>query len=718
MFNRKTMALAVLGSAAALCKSASVAQNAQRTPEKSEHFKIAYEDPITSKDISREQELAILTSIEEVRTWFKSMGYPETRLPAFVSPPPQITITDKWGCTEPKNRQKGVANALACATYDPRSGRPKELRVPTTALTLKPDILQETLAHEFAHTHVIGNSETSKLTWMNEAVAEAVGWEWLSKRDGRAFPKVHPTHEMDLDYPFYEGSQKGYEKAPYIGFLLTQIGAPLPDRLGHLSALFEKWPAEGPSQTMHPMQLLYGDYTNDLGEVVRVLDSSVSFPKIFPKFIAQYNNIFEKLSGVDEKGNPEIVGRYYNAIKAIPSQTITVGSELFAPFKLTVHPFAAEGAMLSPKTIKASPSTKDTDRLAIVTIKVEGADVNVGDISLVHEHVVADNRERSYLTYLDSGYLQDFGFVRVTNAGASPAATQEQVVDLSLRVSPVAFALPSCITTKGTTSFPSLGPVSNYRYQASAGRFDGATYQPPSSPQTVKFSLVLESPITRATSGIAPVKRADKIIDLGDAQISNSACSVRMYIQERKENTTTVATQDTERGFTEYRSPDGQYLYARRDQIIAKTRRGWSDPIPASMFAGMWRNLPMRGLEWLEPVFKSAPGGSILAHFSSTPTWALERFDRAEVSKLVDGSQFRKSAVPCPEGTGQCEQLSGVTQGRNMKAIYNLGGQLVWLEFDEVKLTFEYGVSTDDIPPGWGPRPSRPQRPAKSRPNS
>src|SRR5690606_34963210 len=138
-----------------------------------------------------------------------------------------------------------------------RDGRPREFRIPVSLLAGNPTLRDETLAHESAHTLVIGNVSASRFRWINEAVAEGVGLQWMTKQ-GRPFPEIHPNFEMDLDLPF----QMLYEPT---------------------------WIRE-----------------------------DLKFPKVFPAFVARYNNPTEEI----EAG----VGRFSEAVEEIGLTTIQVGT--------------------------------------------------------------------------------------------------------------------------------------------------------------------------------------------------------------------------------------------------------------------------------------------------------------------------------------------------------------------------------------------------------
>lgn len=479
-----------------------------------------------------------------------------------------------------------------------------------------------------------------------------------------------------------------------------------------LSVFFKNWPN---NSSTHAIQLLYDP---------KYVKESYKFSKLFPEFIAEYNNKDEEISVFvfdDGKGNPteqfsiEKRKRYYENISELPHPiTLQVGNSSAQRIGFSVEPFAARSA-IAEVNVSAGPSIKDADRLAVVRHEISRAS-RINDTSLIFEHELTSNRRHSYLALLDSSF-KDTGFIRITNAGDDFRQTAQQRVEIELNIDPVSFEIPPCIKSGNPANFKlngaSAADVSNFRLEASAGRFDGLTYHPPSSEQEVTFHVVIESPITRATSGIAPVKRPDRKVELGKQNIRKNLCSIKMSINNSK-NESAIAIQDFDREFTEFKADKNSFLYVRRDEMIAKTKGKWSPPLSGPMVSMIFNQMPM-GSGALRGLLANVPGGrgtSVMGFFSTIPAMTTETFTREMIVRMLGDEQMKPTLVTCPDGAGECEQYSGRSQNHSVTAIYNTQNQLVGLQIDRERMTFEYNVPTEDIPPGWGTLSSG------SRPNS
>lgn len=507
--------------------------------------------------------------------------------------------------------------ALACVRYEARDGRPREFRIPVSLLAGNPTLRDETLAHESAHTLVIGNVSASRFRWINEAVAEGVGLQWMTKQ-GRPFPEIHPNFEMDLDLPF----QMLYEPT---------------------------WIRE-----------------------------DLKFPKVFPAFVARYNNPTEEI----EAG----VGRFYEAVEEIGLTTIQVGTPFSEkPAIAQAKSFSARPVILKVGSIQAEQDVKKVDRLAAVTHEIVSAPA-IDHLSLVFEHEATTNRRHSHLALLDPGYFKDTGFLRITNAGDTIAVTRDQKPELELRIDPVSFPIPSCI----------------------------------------------RDPITRASRGIAPVRRPEIKVDLGTQTISDDSCYIRFSL-DGSGNPRVVATQDIGRGFTEYTMPDGASLYARAGAIRANVEGKWSEELTTEFFGQMLdKILPMLGgssrqfggllgnmlgssgnpvlgimlnqipLGGLGEMLRgTGVEGGIFGLYAGLPTIIATIFRQETVAGLLGDERMRPTVVACPDGSGECEQYAGMAQNYAITTIYNTQGALLFLGLDQQELAFEYGIPTEDIPPSW-----------------
>lgn len=699
-------------------------QSETRELESSPRFIFECEDSAVCAQSTADGEKAALATLEAVRDWFDSMGYRQTHMPTPLGKPKGVTrLTMSARCSKPKPEDEkqlvGTADtALACVRYEARYGMPREFRIPVSLMAGNSALRDETLAHESAHTLVSGNVAESRFRWINEAVAEAIGLQWMTKQ-GRPFPQVHPNFEMDLDLPFHEGNQEGYEKAPYFDFLANRRGGPVQESFDYLKDFFDNWPDHQRSVSLHPMAMLYEPTW---------IREDLKFPKVFPEFVARYNNPTEEI----EKG----VRRFYESVEEIDLPAIQVGTPFsHRPAIAEAKSFAAAPVILSVKDIQADQDIKEVDRLAAVTHEIVGAPA-IDHLSLVFEHEATTNKRHAHLTLLDPGYFKDTGFLRITNAGDTPAATQDQKPELALRIDPVSFVIPTCIREGEPTTFRMMGAsaseIRNFRLEASAGRFDGLIYHPPKAGQKVDFRVVIESPITRASRGIAPVRRPEIKVDLGTQTISDDSCYIRFTL-DVPGKPRVVATQDIGRQFTEYMMPNGSSVYARAGAIRAKSNGQWSEELTTEFLGQVLDNiLPMLGgssgqfgsllgnmlgsnsnpvlgmmlnqipLGGLGEMLRGAGvEGGIFGLYAGLPTVISTIFGQETVPGLLGDERMKPTVVACPDGSGECEQYAGMAQNHAVTTIYNTQGAVVFLGLDQQRLAFEYGIPTEDIPPSW-----------------
>lgn len=699
MFQQRGFTKRALLAASALCAFSATAawpQQAGRTPESSANFKFECDNAAVCAQSNSQREKVALAELDAVRKWFDEMEYPKSLLPPGKNFPQGkiITIIGPTGGCE-------TEEAFACVredTVNSTSGKPAYFMIRVNTLTGDLDTLRETLAHESAHTTILINY---RYKWLNEALSEAVGLRWMAKNYGRPFPEIHPTYPMDLNKTFSKGGWGGYEKAPYFGFLASKIGGGV-EPFKNLAPFFQNW---FPTGDTYYMRGLYDS---------KFVPEHAKFSKIFPEFIAKYNNMEEMIPTVykdeyDSSGNiirsPAVSARrYYSPIHVGNLPILQVGSKYNHTLKFEVEPFSAHAVLPNIK-ISDDPSIKEVDRLAVVRHEISKAP-RINDTSLIFEHELTSDRRHSYLALLDSSF-KDTGFMRITNAGDDFRKTSEQEVELDLNIDPVSFEIPPCIKSGSPANFKlngaSAADVSNFRLEASAGRFDGLTYHPPSSEQEVTFHVVIESPITRAKIGIAPVKQPDRKVELGKQKLRKNACSIKMSINNSK-NESAIAIQDFDREFTEFQADKNSFLYVRRDEMIAKTKGKWSPPLSGPMVSMIFNQMPM-GSGALRGLLANVPGGrgtSAMGFFSTIPAMTTETFTREMIVRMLGDEQMKPTLVTCPDGAGECEQYSGRSQNHSVTAIYNTQNQLVGLQIDRERMTFEYNVPTEDIPPGWG----------------
>ena len=153
--------------------------------------------------------------------------------------------------------------------------------------------------------------------------------------------------------------------------------------------------------------------------------------------------------------------------------------------------------------------------------------------------------------------------------------------------------------------------------------------------------------------------------------------------------------------------------------MIAKSKGKWSPPLSGELVNMMLKQMPI-GSGAMGSLLSNLPGGrggGVLGSFAEVPFLTTELFSRKNIGRLLGDEQMKPELITCPDGSGECEQYAGTIQNHSVKTIYDKQNQLINLELDREKMTFEYNVPTEDIPPGWDVTYTDDRRPS-SIPNS
>jgi hypothetical protein len=241
--------------------------------------------------------------LDRVRVWFDEMNYPRTRVP---------TRDSLHGVYYGRGELCG--GNLACNHTSERSAQERVLIVPDGFMEHDAGTRMRTLAHELAHAGNIGG-RNHRIPWQDEAVASAVGTEW-GRLNGRPVGMFPPQFELDLDVPFHEGGQDGYEKWDYFHYLASRTAAGV-DRLrfSYLTPLFDYRRA-----VSHPMVGVYGESGADGAEVFA---GDLRFDRVFPAWVAKYNHEVGVIA--DDSGAPD-TGYYYRHVNRVTdAKPATIG---------------------------------------------------------------------------------------------------------------------------------------------------------------------------------------------------------------------------------------------------------------------------------------------------------------------------------------------------------------------------------------------------------
>lgn len=629
---------------------------------------------------------ASLDELDKVRVWFDEMKFPQTRLARRDS---------QYGVYYGMDTVCGTVT-LACNYRGIRSALNRVLIMPKGFLGEDAGTRIRTLAHELAHAGNIDGGNRP-IVWQDEAVASAVGAEW-GQLNGHPMGMFPPQFELDLDVPFHEGGQEGYEKWDYFHHLAS-LSAPGGGRLrfGYLTPLFDYR-----RTASHPMVGVYGESGADGAETFA---GDLRFDRAFPAWVAKYNHEVGVLSG---NGDIPDVGYYYRHVNRImDARPATVGESYELTRAVQIEPFAAATFLVNALPVIGASRVPDKDRLVVVEHRVVAAD-RPSDIQLVFEHVVARHQKHRYLVRADESL--DAGFVRLTNAGVSPAATAAQTARLTLSLSPVQIELPKCIESGRSAPLRvtrgSLDEVGNFRIEASAGRMDGLTFHAPAGRRTVRFHAVIDSVITRSANKLSPTRRPAVRVELGETEVGGE-CMIRV-----RHNKGMVITYTPDGDYSQYQARGNLIFFRPGGELdVWSPGSGWADPIVSSIMrpilggasAGQIIGQLGGSLPPALDIFNAgrADGGAVLGHM---PLLLTEKFSFQAMTSLTtdDGTVAKPEDTQCPiPGTSGCVRLVQKLQGEPIITAFDAQRRLTGLAVGEHMFVIDYGSFEIRRPPGW-----------------
>lgn len=533
------------------------------------------------------------------------------------------------------------------------------------------DYAHADLAHEWYHTASAAEPERrwrahAEVDNLEEAIAEAVGLAF-------AFPgrnNIDAHEPLDLHRPFLDPEKSGYEKAPYILFLGSKLGAQ--EDIGHVRAIMDQLSDDGMGGLSYLHDPAFEPFT---------------FDRLYPEFVARMNQPHGDL--------------YYGQVEP---QTWNAGSiqdlQKFST-ELVIPPHATDPVFI--ETIEARDLPPEPrDRLVVARAAIKAPSLLVGsEINMIHEHEVTSGASHTWLMALDD--TNEGPFLRATNAAPNPESTVARHADLEATMGRVAFDLPECVAP-GTThpvsvSGTPLGGADNFRLQASAGTFNGRDFTAPDEPGEVEVRLEISSPITRGP-GISPSYRSDTSVDLGTIRVADEACMIRMNVPALSYEMTYTFGGD----YTEYRAGGAQATYVGVGRMAFNDPggRGWAD-FPPNMSHEMPHMSPgpldMLGPDEMDP---DAVSARMPRYMTKAMSWDRMQGMRNQASDSpVDSDD-------CPSGGQGCVGIQ-VVVGHHPEA----GEILVPITYDAQKrpirvrfpdgsvITFEYGNFDIVYPPVW-----------------
>ncbi len=597
----------------------------------------------------------VTAQAEKINAWFAGLGFPPLLLDR-QGGKSIILVGGDMIC--------GGGNTAACHIYLSTTYNLRTVFLPKKNF-VEGRILPNVLAHELAHGLDRLPAETGAGNfWLGEAVAEAIGGAWGVKQ-GLGGPG---GFAKSLDLPFNTGTDEGYEKADY----LLGVGAALgsADMVAYLADFFPIRAAE--NDGMGHLYSRVGRQTFDIA---------------YPRYVARFNSMDSTLAGAS--------GDYYNSFTTREITIDSADEEFSKSFDLNVRAFAADPLFFKNVEVNTAPDDEAKDLLMVAEIEIADAD-RIGDLQLVFEHQVAQDRQTRYLFTGIEPF--DGGFVRVTNAADTPDKTDPQAYRLEFRAVPLEFDLPGCMAVNATAEIPllmgSLDGVDNWELRPSAGTIEGRMFTAPSSAGDVQIDLLITSPITRAASGIAPVVPEVEVVDLGTIPVRSERCNIRMKLKAEGEDVT--VTYNSTEDFSEVLAPAGVKLYMGAGRVaVFEPSEGWI-PIPRgaqAMFMGQMQGMvtlasPPPWADASDNAFHRAP-----LMFSRWYEW------RAVTDLAFPGQRKSKLGIPvaCPLGGVECVSISYA----GIDLVYNKAREVVEVTQGGQTALFEYGTLAMGRPPGW-----------------
>ena len=542
-----------------------------------------------------------------------------------------------------------------------------------------------TLAHEFVHSmhpKMIEGFQPREEGWFEEAVAEAVG-TMFGRRHGYAIGhRPSPSRLMTLDKAFYEDVDGGYGKWAYLIAAGQEMGSP--DNVAYLSdkRFLETRRGLTGKGAPGPMELLY-----DAG----LMGDGQTFGKLFPNFVALFNN-------VEESDAPSVSRYHYYADIRRESLRIPTPQMPMADLHDASVPDYAAAPILVDLEVISDPNAEPHETLMMLEIEItDGAPLD--DLTLVVEHKLADEQHREKLMLIGSEPWEELGFLRIVNA--PPEAQGEAAHDpfvLRLGAKPIDFGMPACFragepVTLDTHNF-SRDDAANWRLGSDNGTVDNVTVTPAQA-GTMTISLEVDSPITRQNGSIERVgPPASNKIDLGTFDVVDGDCMVRLIAGGAE------LTYSASGGYTEARVPSGEAIYFSDGDLAAWEGGRWM-PIPPMAKAMMMQNMGQ-----MSPAvgsLMSSADGDPESFMARMPLEFSRRFswDNLRNTRGPDGGRPQRSRTDCPKGGSGCSRTTFLMTGNPVPVIFDAQDRPVHVEFMGHAMEFDYGSWDIRRPPGW-----------------
>ena len=532
-----------------------------------------------------------------------------------------------------------------------------------------------TIVHEYVH-GLQPALDPGAVKWINEMVAEAIGTAWVMKNGG-ASGVYEPNYSMVLDREFYDGKDDpGYGKWDYALEVGRRLGSR--DAVAYLAqdGILDA-SRKGYATAMDAMKIWHDT----------ALVRSATFDKVFPDYVARFNNVEEGGGGLDRTGRYF----YYGAIARHDVEVTGAGAPFETELDGEAKAFAAHPMLLSLK-VETADGSDPADNVMVADVEVVGGG---DDLTLVREPRRAREKTRDYFMLDGNAPPEELGFFRVAH---TPPPDEDAAATFGLKVTtrPVSFDPPACLQAGQPGEMVVRGldgmPADNWRLEVDNGTVDDLTITPARAGE-VTVTLEIDSPITRRETGLDPKAPENTRVELGSYDVAADDCMMRLEIGP------VAITYVSDGSFTEFRTDSGESMYFAATDL-ALWDGGWQH-VPAQakamIVSGMKRNNAMLRLDY--PGAHDDEGDFM----SQMPKIWSERFSWANLKNVraMDGGTPKRRPVACPDGGSGCSGTTFSMDGNAVPVVFDAQRRPRLVTFDGHDVVFRYGTFDVRRPPGW-----------------
>jgi hypothetical protein len=610
-----------------------------------------------------------LNELEEARHWLSSMGFDVEKTNLGTLDGKAILVLQR---DHAKHEPRCGSTANACHITNLSGGG--RIILPFDNLASLSD--GQTLVHEYIH-GLQEPGSTAPTEWIREMVPTAIASVWWRQRTGGndVFP---PVYSMVLDREFWDGKDDpGYGKWDYMIYIGRAMGSP--NSVAYLAQDEFLNVATSAARGEYGMKLLHD----------RDLVGSAMFGDMFAQYVAQFNNI--ETGAKDPNRSSQHL--YYGNIaeRAVEINDPTIPVEL--TFKGEVAAFAADPVLVN-LAITPAADTEPQNNIVLATVEIVDAE-NEPNLVLVREHRLAQERLRDVFVIDGNDAPDELGFFRVVNMPPPDEPIGSTYV-MKVNTRPLSIQPPTCFSTGVAAEFVVDGfegeIADNWRLVADNGTVDGLSVTPSG---TGKITVILEidSPITRAETGINQIAPKQTRIELGTFDVVADTCMVRLVMGPA------LITYVAKGSYTEFSDPAGAAMYINEKRLALWEDGGWADLPPGA--AKMMRTMISRNTTKL-PDNTGDPNVDEGDFMSQMPKIWADRFSWRRITRRnAQGRVPKRTSVKCPDGGSNCVRVEFSMEGNSFPVTFDAQRRPRVLTMDGQDIFVEYGVWNVRRPPGF-----------------